>query len=252
MFFYLSKLLMFLLNPIIWIFLILILLLLKKVSLKKGVFIIFLALYIPGNGYVIQKLYSYQEPVPKILDHKAHFDVGVVLGGFAGFSSDSKGINFNKGADRLIFAVSLYHQKKIKKILISGGSGLVNFDKISESVIAKNFILNLGVKENDILIEDKSRNTHENAFYSAKLIKAKKIKTSLLITSAFHMKRAEGCFKKEGVENIVTFPVDYHNDDPPQFKFSYYIIPETENITQFNNLIHEWLGILVYKIKGYI
>lgn len=252
MFFYLSKLLLFFINPLVWIFFISFFVLLKKISSKKGLVSICIILFISGNSFFVDNLYNFFEPKPTIINKGYKYDVGVVLSGFSGFNLDYNRINFNKGSDRIIYAISLYRQHKINKILISGGSGLVNNQEIKESVLIKDFIINLGVKENDILIDDKSRNTHENALFSVEIIKENKFKNVLLLTSAFHMKRAESCFKKQGLINFDVYPVDYHNDNPPQFSFEYYFVPTVKNISQFTNLLHEQIGFIVYKIKGYI
>ncbi len=243
---------MFLINPLIWIFLLCFFMLLKKLTFKKGIISIFLLVFITGNSFLVDQIYNYFEPNPETIADNVKYDVGIVLSGFSGYNTDLNRVNFNKGADRIMYAVNLYHQHKIKYILISGGSGLVNYQNIKESSLIKDFIINLGVKRKDILVDDKSRNTYENALLSSKIVKQNNLKSSLLITSAFHMKRAEACFKKQGLLNFDIYPVDYHNDNPSQFSFEYYFIPTVKNISQFTNLLHEQIGMIVYKLKGYI
>ena len=83
---------------------------------------------------------------------------------------------------------------------------------IAESINTKQFLIRLGVPTADILMETKSRNTHENALFSKEILKTatqEKDLNLLLITSTFHMYRAEKCFKKVGL--ITTpFSVDFH------------------------------------------
>jgi uncharacterized SAM-binding protein YcdF (DUF218 family) len=95
----------------------------------------------------------------------------------------------------------LYKLGKIKKILISGGSGSLLYPDESESEDLYDFCMIAGVRKKDILLENQSRNTHENAIYSLKIIEEENIEGKvLLITSAFHMRRSIGCFKKEKIQ----------------------------------------------------
>ena len=103
-----------------------------------------------------------------------------------------------------------------------------------------------------ILIEGESKNTWENATMSMELTR-KKYQTPpriLLITSAFHMKRALGCYKKVGFE-VVPFATDYYTHPLSPSLFSW-ILPESTGFYKWNILIREWVGIVAYWFAGYM
>lgn len=108
-------------------------------------------------------------------------------------------------ANRLLTAVRL--QKKLNvPILVSGGQ--VYEDSGKEAVIAKRILMDLGVPEGKILVEDKSLNTKQNAEFSAKILHEHELYEPILVTSAFHMKRAALNFEQEGI-NVLPYPADY-------------------------------------------
>ncbi|MGL1886966.1 MAG: YdcF family protein [Reichenbachiella sp.] len=149
------------------------------------------------------------EPAPlEIRNIQESYDWGVVL---AGITEPNRApfdrIHFNKGADRIVHAIQLYKLGLIHKILISGGSGAVTFEGKEESHALRDYALMSGVPANDLYIEDQSRNTRENALFSSKIIPNQE--SILLFTSAFHMRRATGCFEQIGL-TVHTFPTDYY------------------------------------------
>jgi uncharacterized SAM-binding protein YcdF (DUF218 family) len=104
---------------------------------------------------------------------------------------------------RVAMAVKLYNDKRIKKIIFMGGSGIAWNDSnitIPESLQMKNMAITLGIPESDIIIEDKSMNSIENAINTTNILKQQKdfdeLDNLILITSEFHLKRAMLSFKK--------------------------------------------------------
>lgn len=96
-------------------------------------------------------------------------------------------------------AINLYNDKKIKKIILSGGIGYFNMRRnITEAELMRNYLLEHGIKEEDIFIENSSKNTYENFLYSYKILKNKNLLNNsfILITSDFHMKRSIYFFRK--------------------------------------------------------
>ena len=245
MFFILSKILSFLIKPVIWIFILLVLILKEKS--KKYIYILLFVFYFFSNSYIVDNISKQWEIKPKnISDLSSNYKYGIVLGGFSSYNKDVKHIDFNEFSDRLITAIELYNLQKIDTILISGGNGLLINDGMKESEWTYNFLLNFGVDSNRIIIENRSRNTMENASYTADIINDNK-ETSLLITSAVHMRRAKMCFSKNNI-TVDVFTTDNTSSDI-LLTFDYLLIPNSVALKKWEFLIHEWIGFMIYKIK---
>ena len=251
MFFILSKLFYFLVTPVFWILLFAIVsLILKNPKVKKW-FLVLAVLFLLffTNDYIFNHICrKWEVPIKSANEIKVKYDYGIVLGGMASINTRTQKMKISESIDRILQAIILYRQGSIKKIVITGGSGLVFNQKDKEAFMLKNYCQKFGVDTTDIILEPNSRNTHENAVNTMKLINCKQHKV-LLITSAFHMRRSMGCFKKEGFKFEV-YPVD-------TYEFSYlgpddYFMPNPEPLEKWGSFIKEWIGYAVYKVIGYI
>ena len=188
-------------------------------------------------------------------DIEEPYDIGILLSGYARnpnfLLNDDYFFELGGGVNRLTQTIELYRLGKIKKILISGGSATILTKTVSESENTKVFLIRLGIPESDILIESKSRNTYENALYTKEFLDQENLQGQklLLITSAFHIFRAEKCFKKVGL-NVTSFSVDFHGRT--LFFHPEDLIPSTGAIEDWKLLIKEWIGIAVYRLKDYL
>ncbi len=248
MFFILSKVFAFLFRPIIWVFILLLLSFFLKKRRKKLLFYSIITFWFFSNAFIcdeVARIWEYK--AVGIENIKSNFDVGIVLGGISEYDSKHKMLNFNDHSDRLIFTQQLYHKGIIKKILISGGNGMLINDGYREATTIKVHLINNGIDKDDIIIEANSRNTKENAFYTANIL-TQKFKSGhfLLITSANHMKRSLLCFKKAGIK-VSPFPTDNTNSDR-SFQLDYLLLPNSEALERWEALIHEWVGYVVYRV----
>jgi uncharacterized SAM-binding protein YcdF (DUF218 family) len=181
---------------------------------------------------------------------KKTYDYGIVLTGMLSYDSKYERINFLRSTDRILQALELYKDGYIKKIFITGGSGKILNQEHKESVILYNYLVKIGIPAEDIIIEQKSRNTYENAVESAKILKPETNSDSyLLITSAFHMRRANSCFTKAGFCCDVYVTDRYAGDR--RFTFDHLIVPNIHAFDRWTVLIHEISGYIMYKIMGY-
>ena len=179
---------------------------------------------------------------------KKHYTYAVVLGGMASENIENGKMYIGQSIDRILQAIILYKQGKIDTILITGGSGMVLDQSMKEAPIIRKFCTDMGVKDSCILIEDQSRNTRENATMTKALLNNRH-PSMLLITSAFHMRRSMGCFKKEG------FEFDVLSTDPlckTRLYIDDYFIPKADIIDKWGILIKEIAGTFTYKLAGYI
>lgn len=109
--------------------------------------------------------------------------------------------------------------------------------------VAKREVRNAGIDSARIILETASRTTAENAVDTAALVRPKTTETWLLITSAAHMPRAIGCFRRAGF-HVTAVPVDYHTD-----RTSYvYASTVAQRIAQFDDAAREWIGLVGYRI----
>ncbi|MAE86419.1 MAG: hypothetical protein CMB80_27035 [Flammeovirgaceae bacterium] len=252
MFFVLSKLLVFLLNPVVWIVTLLLFGLITSVPVRRkiGLYGGFSLLFIATNPLITNLAMSKLEWTPKTKDEIPLVHTGIVLGGMVEFKDQTELINFNGSVERIEEAINLYQEGLIGQIILSGGSGSLLDPDHLESLVLKDFILARGVKKRDLILDHKSRNTYQNAVESKKILDSLEISDQpiLLITSAFHMKRAVRCFNKQGIENI-PFPVDYKSDE---LDWSLgWIVPSANALVSWQLMIKEFAGTLMYRITGY-
>jgi len=252
MFFLLSKILFYLIMPITWILAFFIYGLVSKHP-KRGRISLYLSLgllLIFSNTYLLNEAWLLWEKEPVPLKEVQQYDAGILLSGFTSLEkSPHDRVYTNKGADRMLHTLLLYKTGRIRKIIVSGGLGSLRETKTSEAQDIKTLLLLAGVPETDILLENKSKNTYENAQFTRQLItRHPELKSFILITSAFHMRRATACFKKAGIAHAI-FPADFYSNDR-LFRFES-LIPAEDPLSEWHNLFHEIGGYIVYKIVGY-
>lgn len=257
MFFYLSQFLSFLVMPLT---IILVLLVSGFLWKKKGIGrklqlsgIILLLFF--SNQFLGNLAMSIWEDEIKPISELPEFEIGIVLTGVTNLnkSVDDRTF-FNKGADRATHAVQLYKLGKIKKILITGGQGLNPTNPNTEAELLRDFMVIAGVNPHDIFIENEAKNTRQNALLTKDVLiqlnESALEKEYLLITSAFHMKRSQKCFEKVGLK-VTTFPVDYYSNDL-SFSIPKLLYPDPHSIYLWHKLFKEWVGLITYKLVGYI
>lgn len=180
------------------------------------------------------------------------YEVAIVLSGVtASDKSPHDRVHLHKGADRILHAIQLYKLGKVEKLLLSGGSGLLEGDTISEAERMKRVMLLAGIPAQDILLEEASRNTHENALFSKEVLQEKyPQKRFLLVSSAFHLPRASACFAKQALV-VTPFSTDFYSFDPP-YKLEHFLVPSPEALFSWSRLLKEWFGLLTYTLMGYV
>lgn len=254
MFFILSKLLAFTIAPVVWVTVLLIWTLLTKDARKKRKLLIitFVVFYFFSNSFILDEfMRPYETPAVPESALPGKYDAGIVLGGMIAYDPTLIRPQFSRAVDRLMQAITLYKDGKIRKIFISGGSGSILEKNVLEASILRDYLLKLGIPDSSIIVEPHSKNTRENALFSKPLLDSlNKNGRYLLITSAMHMPRALRCFKKVGI-NVTPFSVDRYSG-PRKFVFDHVFIPATGAMDGWNVLLHEWLGFIAYKISGYI
>ncbi len=254
MFFYISKILGFLLSPILWAFILFFYSFKTKIEsrAKKARIAALLVLYVCSNSFVVDELYRCWEPVTA--DHdllNTHYDGAIILGGIGGIDERLQKLNFSYGGDRLFQALKLYHDGRLDKLIFTGGSGSVEFPTHREGIYVYKYLRAIHVPDSDLVIEYKSKNTYENAIFTKQLVDSLHLKQHyLLVTSASHMPRALAVFKKAGFTDITPY-VTNRLSGIRRFTPDHLLLPNPSAMASLEWLFHEWLGYLVYKLKGY-
>ncbi|MBN7776867.1 YdcF family protein [Nitratireductor aquimarinus] len=183
------------------------------------------------------------DPVPETVH-----GIVVLGGGLEGSINSARGGHeLNASGDRFVETAILARRFPQAKILISGGQGAVFLAGEGDADTAPRLLTALGVDPERLILENRSRDTYENARFSSEMVQPAEGETWLLVTSAFHMPRAVGVFRKAGFP-VTPWPVDYKtagNEKPG--------LAEDNALDSLRNLtvgIREWLGLVAYWFAG--
>ena len=256
MFFILSKILFFLIQPINWVIgLMIFSLLSKKKERKRKALVAAVILYLFfTNHFIFNQVAKLWEVKTITADEIVRpYKVGILLGGYSNGNiiPNQDRHNFSHRGNRFFNAFELYKTGKVEKLLLTGGTGdLFEYQK-SEAPMVLEFLKNVGVPDEDIIVEPNSRNTYENAIFSKKLLEEKNIRGNyLLITSAWHMRRSKACFDKAGI-SYTPFSVDFLTEKD-KWTPDNILLPDPNGFSYWEMYIKEWVGLAAYWIKGYI
>jgi uncharacterized SAM-binding protein YcdF (DUF218 family) len=256
--FYLSKIVNFFINPQYILFLIILIQLFIIFFIKSKKLVIFFSKlflilflffgYIPLSNFLLSKIEDYIQtskyPVQQLTGV-------IVLGGSfdsGGLESKERNeVSLNSSAERLTKALEIYKKNPRILILFSGFSNEIKPRGWNEADMAKKFFLDQGVRLDNLIFENQSRNTFENIKYSKDIIANYK-GTWGLITSANHMPRSFFTFKKQGLI-LEPISVDYRTGTSRIFWLNFDI---TSGLTNWNVIFHELIGIAYYKFTNKI
>ena len=189
----------------------------------------------------------------------------VVLGGVTSPAFAAQPIvHLGGGADRLTYAVKLYREGKAPLIILSGAGMPWNGDLLSEADQMAELLRIMGIPASAILKETGSHNTHENAANVKPILAARHIRRILLVTSAVSMPRALAAFRHENIDAIPA-PADFVTPgleaDLSTLRFRervdwletivLFMMPDPENLNQVDRALHEYAGLLMYRVCGW-
>jgi uncharacterized SAM-binding protein YcdF (DUF218 family) len=155
-------------------------------------------------------------------------------------------------SDRLLMALRLYHAGKAPLVVLSGGTSPLFFEKVpeeSEAEDMRRLLVEWGMPDTAIQMEGGSINTRENALFSHRLLANRGVERIILVTSAIHMPRAAAAFGKAGFE-VVAAPADFRTgwaESSGMFLW----IPDAGSLVGSSKAIREWLGLWVYRLRGW-
>ena len=257
MFFEISKFLNFFISPVTWIILLLIgAFVCKNKKLRKtclfgsiAVFIIFTNSVLVG--YV--KSQTIKEYCQANIDTTKQYRLAIVMGGFASINKQTGQLQYEQDrADRLWEAVRLWRKGTVEQILITGDpSSVIEKDGTSTASQFLQYMNEMQIPQSVFVLEQQALNSTENARYTAALLKQMNVPDTacVLITSATHMKRSLKCFAQEGLypdylpvhTQFLTTTIN-HKDFYPSWKAA----------VEWQELLNEWIGEIIYRVMGYI
>ncbi|GEJ58175.1 YdcF family protein [Anaeromyxobacter diazotrophicus] len=176
------------------------------------------------------------------------YDAVVVLSGEvdAAAARRSGRLELTEGADRLVAAYELLRGGRARAALLSGGSAFPVPGERSEAELVAATLRGWGIAPDRLVVEGASRNTRENAVEAARVAGARGWRSLLLVTSAFHLPRALGCFRRVGLSPDA-LPVDARAGDGRRRSW----LPRASALGQSTEALREWTGRLVYWAMGY-
>ena len=149
--------------------------------------------------------------------------------------------------ERIIEAVKLAKRFPNARIILAGGPNTIASNPTPDSVIVKQLMTDMGINPERIEVEGRSRNTWQNAVLAKKLANPKPDENWYLVTSAYHMPRAIGCFRQVGFQ-VKAYPVDYlTGGEKTRFWPFYYAL---DGVTITDIATKEWVGLLAYWLTG--
>jgi uncharacterized SAM-binding protein YcdF (DUF218 family) len=201
---------------------------------------------LPIASYILLPL---EERFPPFRDDGRPVDGIVLLGGSVEASdSVARGmIVANESAERVLDTIQLAHCYPNARILISGGGGTVFGDGAAEAPVIAEYFKSIGIDPARILVEDRSRTTAENATFSRELAKPRDGERWLLVTSAWHMPRAVGVFRKAEF-TVTPYPVDFRTAGGSRTHRPFAFV--SEGLRRLDIGTKEWAGLIGYHLTG--
>ncbi len=253
--FLISKIAWLILQPLSLVFLLLVAgLLAMRLGLSRsgtGIIVfatltLFVTLFTTSGSVALQVLEDrFPRHVPPVTGERCI----IVLGG--AFENEviaaRGGIELNQAGDRFVEAVILARENPDARLLISGGDGSFSGAYQGDAAVARDFFGRFGIDTNRLIEEGSSRTTSENAANTAQILAREGLDNCLLVTSAFHMPRAVGLFRKMGVE-VRPWPTDYRTTGRARLGLDF--TQPSLNAQLSTTAAREWVGLVTYYLAG--
>jgi len=171
----------------------------------------------------------------------------VILGGAEDgrISAERRGLALNEAAERITEGARLARLLPAAKIVFTGGVARMLFDGPAGGEPVARFLADMGVAPERILVEDRSRDTVENAAFTRDLVNPKPGERWLLVTSAYHMPRAVGVFRAVGFD-VLAYPVDFRTAGWGDLARPFASL--ADGLKRTDVAAKEWAGLVAYRL----
>ncbi|KJH71276.1 YdcF family protein [Aliterella atlantica] len=182
----------------------------------------------------------------------------VVLGGStkAGFPP-RPGVDLSEEGDRVLYGATLYRQGLAPLIIVSGGRIEWKGSGPPEAEDMTEILTQIGVPRSAIVQEPNSYNTHDNAVNVKKILQQRGINRILLVTSAMHMPRSLAIFKRQKIDAVAA-PTDFliSSNEIQEIQGTVEarllnLLPDSSHLQNFTRALKEYVGLLIYKLRGW-
>jgi len=201
-----------------------------------------------SSNWLMAQIEAEYPPTP--IEALPHADVAIVLGGSIGQPLPPRLVpDLADAADRVLYTARLFRAGKVDRVLVSGGNLPWQTAVKPEAQLVTDLLIEFGVRPDAILQDAESRNTRENAANSAAIMHDLALRTALLVTSGAHMPRALAAFRRVGLEVIpaaTDIRVVY-----PLYSSALDFLPDAGALAQTTDAIKEWIGLAIYRARGW-
>lgn len=157
-------------------------------------------------------------------------------------------LTINEAGERIVALGDLARRYPSARIVFTGGGGTLLYEGTSEAEAVRAYAATLGIAPERIEFEGQSRTTRENAVFTRDMVKPKSGERWLLVTSAWHMPRAIGCFRKAGFD-VTAYPVDFRTRGQQDVYRTFAFV--SEGLRRLDTGTKEWFGLIAYRLAGY-
>lgn len=216
-------------------------------------------LFVAGNRQVGNRLIASLEHRHLPLANPPQVDAIVILGGATRNHEPPRIMpDLSDRGDRLLYGAKLYQDGAAPKIILTGGRIQWYGGASSEAESMATILELIGIPRQDMLLESRALNTHENAVYTKEILQREQIKQILLVTSAAHMPRSLAIFRRQNIDAIPA-PADFMISDRNLIEHTYSsesrilsLIPNSSSLDYTTQAIKEYVGIFIYRLRGWL
>jgi uncharacterized SAM-binding protein YcdF (DUF218 family) len=230
----------------------------KRAALRRLCYVLgVLVLLIGGNSWVVAGMIRALEWQHLPPDPVPSADAILILsGGVRDRRPPRPTIEVNEAGDRVLYGAELFRQGRAPQVFCTGDVGTGGIARGPEALDMAELLEHVGVPASAIVLETKARNTHDHAVNLCPMFAERQVRRVLLVTSAIHMPRSLAVFR-HGCPSVeyIPAPTDFRVTErlpAPWYREVAALVPTPSNLVGFTDATHEYIGLLYYRLRGWI